>query len=569
MAGGDWGTHSNDLRAFYLAYVASKLEYCAAAWYPMLTETRKGQLEVIQNMGARIITGCHPSTRIESLLQEANLYPMSVRCKTQCAVYAEKARRLPQGDGRSVKAMKPLAEGGKHKSWQQMGDDVFNELGMDVVRDVRWMTSYRSGKADPSRISIACREPMVVIPKVPPWCTRDLNSVTFNETVLGFSVSSGDDKARRFQASQETLAALGTYDTEVWSDGSVVDGVGTCAFTIYRVSSSEPIIGLLPAGNLCSSYRAEGTGIYYALEKIFSEGICWDHSSLLICTDSQSCIRALKKGPLKQSTELNSKIWSLLHSLINANPSMRIVFQFVFSHCGVVRNEFVDMLADEAMKSSAIAFAQATCPLSMDAVKARVKSGLRASWLQRLPKDSHRAKFCEGFTSFKKLGGLSRQEQVLLARLRVGELYDLGKLRGRLGEEKACRFCGECEETVYHIFSDCPNQRLSDLRVDMGITPAAVIEKGTLVSQFLTKALDIINATRRGKRPRREDESMPFEGPPATVQMIQASNNLPGGVTMIEAEASVEVVEQTGNEFVTLRRSTRVKSKRVLYVPEY
>jgi hypothetical protein len=99
VAGGDWGALASDLRAFYLAYVASKLEYCVAAWYPMLSETRKGQVEVIQNMGARIITGCHPSTRIESLLQEANLYPMSVRCKTQCAVYAEKAQRLPQGDG--------------------------------------------------------------------------------------------------------------------------------------------------------------------------------------------------------------------------------------------------------------------------------------------------------------------------------------------------------------------------------------------------------------------------------------------------------------------------------------
>ena len=66
---------------------------------------------------------------------------------------------------------------------------------------------------------------------------------------------------------------------------------------------------------------------------------------LLICTDSQSLIAHLKKGA-PTATSAAADITNALRAL--SAHGFRIRFQFVFSHCGVERNEEVDKAADSA-----------------------------------------------------------------------------------------------------------------------------------------------------------------------------------------------------------------------------
>ena len=98
VCGNSWGGNSSDLRSFYLAYIGSLFSYSTCSWAPMLSKTSIKQLEIIQNRAARLITGCLGSTRIQSLLLEANLLPLELQFQYQCMISAERCRRLPPSD---------------------------------------------------------------------------------------------------------------------------------------------------------------------------------------------------------------------------------------------------------------------------------------------------------------------------------------------------------------------------------------------------------------------------------------------------------------------------------------
>ena len=52
----------------------------------------------------------------------------------------------------------------------------------------------------------------------------------------------------------------------------------------------------------------------------------------------------------------------------------------------------------------------------------------------------------------------------MLARLRTGECYEMGKFRSRIGLNKVCRWCKSVDETVDHIFFVCENAEVKMLR---------------------------------------------------------------------------------------------------------
>ena len=97
--------------------------------------------------------------------------------------------------------------------------------------------------------------------------------------------------------------------------------------------SSDP-----PAGRLCSSFRAELTALLSALQHLLDHPA---HTQLpvVICTDSQSALAALREGPMGQKTPLSASraVWGALASL--AGPARRVHLQWVPSHCGVACNE--------------------------------------------------------------------------------------------------------------------------------------------------------------------------------------------------------------------------------------
>ena len=70
-----------------------------------------------------------------------------------------------------------------------------------------------------------------------------------------------------------------------------------------------------------------------------------ENRRLVVYTDCQSLVQALEQGPLSQKNIRVARIWKLIYQLVNGGYVTRIVFQWVPSHFGVIRNEKVDQNA--------------------------------------------------------------------------------------------------------------------------------------------------------------------------------------------------------------------------------
>jgi ribonuclease HI len=143
------------------------------------------------------------------------------------------------------------------------------------------------------------------------------------------------------------------HSIEMFTDGSVVNKLGAGAADIYEqrlIGSNKVYRVVAPAGALCSSYKSEIVGVQCGLDRLIStEAIIKEDKSIIICTDSQSLVAALAKGPITQKIKPCSDIWSSCLSLIDIHKVYNITFQFIKSHVGVLKNERVDLSCSEAL----------------------------------------------------------------------------------------------------------------------------------------------------------------------------------------------------------------------------
>ena len=83
------------------------------------------------------------------------------------------------------------------------------------------------------------------------------------------------------------------------------------------------------------------------------------------------CFHAFIKAHSGKNSEVGAGIWRSLLYLLERNYCSKIVFQFVYSYCGVVKNEMVDRAADHAL-SLMESKHQQNSAIHMDAVKAKI-----------------------------------------------------------------------------------------------------------------------------------------------------------------------------------------------------
>jgi hypothetical protein len=235
-----------------------------------------------------------------------------------------------------------------------------------------------------------------------------------------------------------------------------------------------------PSGNLSDSFRPEGIGIKALLSNLCSilisdSPFCPREShKILVVSDSLSILSNLSSGPLNQSSSFCKDIWSLLYTLISSGSCSSIHFQFVYSHCGIVRNEQVDSAASAALKSYSKK-QQSNVPIPFNSIKAAIKLGLKKDW-----RDSEEVKFTSrkrlsliGTTNFTDLNttkSFSREDEVLFHQLCTGSCPLVGQYSRFLysqDEPIICRWCRVEKESVDHIFNFCP--ALASTRTQAGI----------------------------------------------------------------------------------------------------
>ena len=108
---------------------------------------------------------------------------------------------------------------------------------------------------------------------------------------------------------------------------------------------------------------------------------------LIICTDSQSAIRALSAVPLKQKAELRCSVWNFLIQL--ADSFTVIALQFVGAYCE--RNEVVDGDANRA----AAEHDPREGGIQYQAIKSTIKREMNKEWCNELDKGTHRSPVIE------------------------------------------------------------------------------------------------------------------------------------------------------------------------------
>ena len=120
-----------------------------------------------------------------------------------------------------------------------------------------------------------------------------------------------------------------------------------------------------------------------------------------------------------------------------------IVFQHVFSHCGLKRNDMADEQVDQFL-SSCSERNHNKIPISLRNIKSFMKSKVKSYHLSGLNIDQHRYKIigCGAkFTDLKASSLLERSDETLLAQLRTGQCRSIGTFRSKvLKTDGFCRW---------------------------------------------------------------------------------------------------------------------------------
>ena len=214
----------------------------------------------------------------------------------------------------------------------------------------------------------------------------------------------------------------------VWTDGSATAGVqdgGAGALIKWPDGGSQEIT--VPAGALCSSYRAEMVALREAL------GYLRDHpahtdtdtETLIVCTDSQAALSALRSGPAEQRSSLNRDVWDALISLAGAGHR-RIRLQWVPSHCGLRGNEKAAALA-----KAASGLPQEEVPVDTRTIYRAAARWARARAASQRPQGWYR--HLMGTTAPPPVIGLDRQLAVDVHQLRAGHWSGSAQYLHRIG----------------------------------------------------------------------------------------------------------------------------------------
>ncbi|XP_043220268.1 uncharacterized protein LOC122380836 [Amphibalanus amphitrite] len=297
LTGRSWGLEERQLRAVASGYVGGALLHAAAAWLPATPQSHVELLEREMRAAARTITGCPLSTPAHAVMAEAGLMPVAARRDVLAAKLLARAHALPEGD-----PLRAVAEGGPPSrlktvtGWRGVGHDTWRAAG--IVLPIETLLPARA----------------------PPWEVAACPHATFSLDIGALRRDAPPDELH--QAAQRHLASLPQQASWVWTDGSADAGVrsgGGGAFVEWPDGATDEL--RVPAGQLCSSFRAEMVALRAALNHL-----C-DHphqpsAPITICSDSQSALATLREGPASQKTLLGAAIWTELAAL--AGLSRRI-----------------------------------------------------------------------------------------------------------------------------------------------------------------------------------------------------------------------------------------------------
>ncbi|KAG8343663.1 hypothetical protein TRVL_05515 [Trypanosoma vivax] len=434
VASPEWGPPRETLRAFYLALAQAKMCYAVASWWFDTSRSDRERLESVPPVPAHIVAGIPKAANREDALREARLKPANeVAHRTQLEYY-----------------LRLQIKGPVHA---KVADSIFPPEHPIQVRlaTVQHLYSIIDSPEKPHDA------------KVLQWVRR----VHFNITTPCGLKADAPEKDKKVHTMRR-VQRFSDFDYQVWTDGSVVLDVslGAGALVCPKEDLREKVV--LGAGSLACSYRAECVAMSVGLKRLVDVIVLSKtrKARVVAFTDSLSLLMALNTGPAAVEDAILRRIWDLILHIVRLCVSIN--FQFVFSHCGVPRNEAADKAAEQGNAK----------PQSYPAWVADIATGVerqvrnemyRAFEESRMPR-THRSVLLDHVRPAPKHSKLDRLGESVLAQFGTDTSKHFGWLHSVLTRKTGRLECRWCSAQV--AVSDAEEERpLVETEADSASAP--------------------------------------------------------------------------------------------------
>ena len=524
ISGKKWSSSTRDMRAACLSQVMPILTYGSSVWGPLISPGTRDKLQLTVNLMARIITGTCRATNTSSLLVEANLDQIDRYIDDRTMAAVKRTRRRHRSDPLHNKSMGPTPTVRKTKKfkvqcWQQRSDLI---QAQHKIRFQRRSRNKRTGQLTklPSvrvnaltiaqaKINITSYSPLFDYrTNVAPHKAKSLKLRLYPDLLE--PVNSDTPVADKKRIAESTIDRLRQRGAtwELLLDASVIDGKGVGVAHFY--TGPPPATAFNPvtrqwaapdtrkwetfalAGEGVHSSTAESIALKAGLLKLTKQlRPAPTDKRLIIATDCLSLVLALEKGPIKQKDPTLAQIWRSLYKLFDRGIA-RIAIQWIPSHCGIQRNEFADARA-KTLLSNCSAFSMRRVPMLYSAAVSYYKDKNRQYYQNQLiAEETERSEITTAKANLRVGDKLTRTQQSTLAQLRSGTCTSMGWYVGycRSGydpnhKNDVCRWCGVAPESVLHVFNDCDDLQLSQLRAEYRAATNKTFSASTLCTDQL------------------------------------------------------------------------------------
>ncbi|KAH8617733.1 hypothetical protein ERJ75_000345100 [Trypanosoma vivax] len=232
------------------------------------------------------------------------------------------------------------------------------------------------------------------------------------------------------------------FDYRTWPDGSAVPYVSSGAGALVYPKDGRREKVVLGAGSLACSYRAECVAMGTGLKRLVGviELSKTRRTRVVAFADSLSLLMALSTGPAEVEDAMLRRIWDIIFRILRLR--VYVNFQFVFSHCGVPRNEAAGK-ADEQVNAKPQSYPSWLTDI-VTGVERQVRNEMcRAFEEGRMPR-THRGVLLDHVRPAPKHSKVDRLGESLLVQFRTGTSKHFGWLHRALArktDQLECRWC--------------------------------------------------------------------------------------------------------------------------------
>ena len=432
-----WGGDRDTLLMLYRTIVRSKLDYGCIV-YGTASSANLRQLDSIHNAGLRLALGAFCTSPVSSMYTETNETPLEERRLKLSMHYYLKTRACTDNPAhyalhefdpttRDLYLSKPNGKGGMTRPPTQ-------PVGLKVEE------ALTSAEIDAEMVC------PLKMPNFPPGTHEyDPERHSLIEGVSKFMITREEARAKF----HEYHNALGPHD-EVYTDGSKInERVGAAAVINRHFQNGETtrrqLSKRLP--NNSTIFAAEATAITLALDYYrYMDPVQHD---VVVYSDSMSCLQAIEGEDTENP--LICHIMNLLWAL--SDKGTRVSFCWVPSHCGIEGNEIVDQLAKETLDHDIDPLATVHYADLKPVVNSYIQQEVQIKWDVSIHgRDLYLLKPTLGPP--KKFKHLTRAEEVVITRLRIGHTKATKSHILSRGPPTACQHCGQTL-TIEHMLLEC------------------------------------------------------------------------------------------------------------------